>query len=109
MKLCKVSPVAVARSGGLLLMLMSGAAAAQALNLGGGTDAVGQQAITVLSQVGSWLQYLGLAVVTIAVLVQGYKVMFKQHRWGDVGHVLLGAAFIGGAGTLAGIFMKIWG
>ena len=87
----------------------AGVAMAQALSLAGGADAVGQQAVSTLSTIGSWLEYAGLGSATIAVLIQGYKVMMKQHRWGDVGHVLLVAGIIGGASTLAGIFMRIWG
>lgn len=87
----------------------AGIAMAQSLSLSGGADAVGQQAVSVLSTVGSWMEYCGLGAATLAMLVQGYKVMAKQHRWADVGHVLLGAMMIGGASTLAGIFMRMWG
>jgi hypothetical protein len=92
-----------------LWAVFAGVAAAQALSLAGGADVVGRQAVDTLSTIGSWLEYAGLGTATVAVLIQGYKVMMKNHRWSDIGHVLLGAGMIGGASTLAGIFMRVWG
>ena len=83
--------------------------AQQALNLSQQTDAVQTQSISIMSTVGSWLLYSGLGVCTIAIMIQGYKMMFKKHQWSDVGHIFLGAVFIGGAGILAGIFFKVLG
>ncbi len=93
---------------GAVMLGMAGTAFAQALSLSGGADMVGQQAVSTLSTIGSWLEYSGLGFVTVATLVQGYKVVAKQHRWSDLGHVLLGGLIIGGAGTLAGIAMQHW-
>ncbi|HEY8096972.1 MAG TPA: TrbC/VirB2 family protein [Methylobacter sp.] len=86
----------------------SGAAfAQQALNLSQQNDAVSTQSVSLMSTIGSWLLYSGLGVVTICIMLQGYKMMFKKHEWSDVGHVFMGAVFIGGAATLAGIFFKV--
>ena len=78
-----------------------------ALNLSQQTDAVQTQATSIMSTVGSWLLYSGLGVCTVAIMIQGYKMMFKKHQWSDVGHIFMGAVFIGGAAILAGIFFKV--
>lgn len=103
MKKVSVSSVAIG------MWAFAGVAMAQALNVGGGGGSVGQQGLSVLSLIGSILTYLGVGTVTCAVIVQGYKIIFKQHRWSDVGNVLVGAAFIGGASTIAGLLCQQWG
>jgi hypothetical protein len=89
-------------------LMLSGVAMADApLSLSQQTDAIATQGTSIMSTVGSWLLYAGLGVVTIAVMVQGYKMIFKKHQWGDVGHIFLGAVFIGGASVIAGIFFRV--
>ena len=86
---------------------MQAFAQTQGLQLTPQNDAVTAQGQSVMNTVGSWLLFFGLGTVTVCVMVQGYKMLFKKHQWSDVGHIFLGALFIGGAGTLAGIVFKV--
>lgn len=93
-------------------LLLSSVALAQtapgALTISTTSDALTTQGVSMMSTVASWLTYFGIGTCTLAVLFQGYKVMFKSHRWGDVGHVLGGAIMIGGAATIAGLVFKLF-
>lgn len=93
----------------VLLMMICSHAFADGLQLSEQNDAIAQQGNSLLNRIGSYLLFFGLSTVTICVMIQGYKMMFKKHQWNDVGHIFLGALFIGGAGTIAGIAFKIIG
>lgn len=47
------------------------------------------------------LQYSGVAVVSLAIVWAGYKMIFQHARWTDVATVVLGALLIGGASVIA--------
>jgi len=49
----------------------------------------------------STLQGAGIAVVTVAIIWAGYKMIFQHARWTDVATVVLGAVLIGAATTIA--------
>lgn len=54
-----------------------------------------------LENVAKLLQGAGVAVVTVAIVWAGYKMVFQHSRWSDVSTVVLGAIFIGAAGSIA--------
>ncbi|WP_455289669.1 TrbC/VirB2 family protein [Cupriavidus necator] len=56
---------------------------------------------TTLKNIADLLRDAGVAVVTIAIIWAGYKMIFQHSRWSDVSTVVLGAIFIGAAGAVA--------
>jgi type IV secretion system protein VirB2 len=63
----------------------------------GGFDKVN----TTVSNVVAILVTISIAVVTIAIIWVGYKMMFQGARLPDVANVLIGGTFIGGAAAFA--------
>lgn len=61
---------------------------------------------TVLNNVTSVMSKAGVAVVTIAIIWAGYKMIFQNARWADVSTVVLGSVLIGGAPSLATFLIK---
>lgn len=61
------------------------------------TDAVEQAVIdlTVL------LTTIGIGIVTIAIMVAGYKMAFQAARFSDVANILIGGTLAGGAAALS--------
>jgi type IV secretion system protein VirB2 len=74
------------------LLLFSGVA---------GATANFNQLNSTLLTVVSGLQGAGIAVVTVAIIWAGYKMIFQHARWTDVATVVLGAVLIGAATTIA--------
>jgi type IV secretion system protein VirB2 len=75
-----------------VLLLFSGVASAAA-NF--------SQLDSTLLTIVSGLQGAGIAVVTVAIIWAGYKMIFQHARWTDVATVVLGAVLIGAATTIA--------
>jgi type IV secretory pathway VirB2 component (pilin) len=56
---------------------------------------------TLLQNVLNVMQGIGVVAVSIAILYVGYKMVFQQARWSDIANIVFGAAFIGGATSIA--------
>ena len=67
----------------------------------GGLD----KANTLLEKVVEWLNYLSIAVVTIAILVVGYKVLFVGQTIRECSPIIIGAVIIASASTIASLLM----
>lgn len=67
----------------------------------GGLD----KANTLLQKVVEWLNYLSIAVVTIAILVVGYKVLFGGQTIRECSPIIIGAVIIASASTIASLLM----
>ncbi len=78
-------------SSALLLVLVSQAIHAQ------GFDKIN----TTVSNVNAILITISVAVVTIAIIWAGFKMIFQGARLVDVANVLIGGTLIGGAGAFA--------
>jgi type IV secretory pathway VirB2 component (pilin) len=69
------------------------------------TDSVVAQTLsnvnTLLQNVLTLLQGIAVVAVSIAIIWVGYKLIFQQARWADVANLVFGAAFIGGATSIA--------
>lgn len=81
-----------------LLPLALSAAAAQAQ----GFDKVN----TTVTNVQQILVLISVAVVTIAIMWAGYKMIFQEARLQDVANILLGGTLIGGAGAFAAFIVN---
>lgn len=51
-----------------------------------------------------FLEEIGVAVITIAVIVAGYKILFQGQTFREVSPILIGGIIIGSAATIAGAF-----
>jgi type IV secretion system protein VirB2 len=56
---------------------------------------------TLLQNVLTVMQGVAVVAVSIAIIWVGYKLVFQQARWSDVANIIFGAAFIGGASSIA--------
>jgi type IV secretory pathway VirB2 component (pilin) len=56
---------------------------------------------TLLQNVLAVMQGVAVVAVSIAIIWVGYKLIFQQARWADVANIVFGAAFIGGATSIA--------
>jgi type IV secretion system protein VirB2 len=56
---------------------------------------------TLLQNVLTVMQGVAVVAVSIAIIWVGYKLVFQQARWADVANIIFGAAFIGGATSIA--------
>ena len=68
----------------------------------GGLD----KAKTLLDKVIEWLNYLSIGVVTIAILVVGYKVLFGGQTIRECTPIIIGAIIIASAATVANLLMS---
>ena len=57
------------------------------------------------STLNGWLSAAGALIMTSAIMVAGYKVMFGGQAIREVTPILLGGILIGGAAMIAGIFL----
>lgn len=62
------------------------------------------KATTLLNTFLSWLTGIGVAVITIAVMIAGYKILFQGQTFREVAPILIGGILIGSAATIAGVF-----
>jgi type IV secretion system protein VirB2 len=60
-------------------------------------------ATTALTQIQGVMKSLGVAIVTIAMMYVGFKMVFQAAEWKDVAPVFWGGVLIGGAATVAGM------
>ena len=80
----------------------SATALALAAGLPGGAFAAGFDKIhTTVSNVNTILVTISIAVVTIAIIWAGFKMIFQGARLADVANVLIGGTLIGGAAAFA--------
>lgn len=63
------------------------------------------KANNLLSQIETGLKGFSLVVVTIAILVAGYKIIFQGQTFREVAPILIGGIVIGSASTIALIFV----
>ena len=56
---------------------------------------------TTVTNVNAILVTISVAVVTIAIIWAGFKMIFQGARLADVANVLIGATFVGGAAAFA--------
>jgi len=75
----------------LLMQSLSQQAMAQGLS----------NANTLMQNILTVMQGISVAVVSIAVMWVGYKMVFQHARWSEVANIVIGALFIGGAGAIA--------
>jgi len=90
----QVSPAA-ARA--LLVALAVTVGAAPAMVLAQGFDKIN----TTVTNVQTILVTISIAVVTIAIIWAGFKMIFQGARLSDVANVLVGGTLIGGAAAFA--------
>jgi type IV secretion system protein VirB2 len=64
---------------------------------GGGFDKITENA----NLIQTMLKAIAIVVVTLAIMVAGYKIIFSGARFQDVWGILLGGTLIGGASGLA--------
>lgn len=57
------------------------------------------------STVGGWLSGAGAIVMTIAIMVAGYKVMFGGQGIREVTPIVIGGILIGGSSMIAGMLL----
>jgi len=60
-----------------------------------------EQINTTVLNVQAILVLISIAVVTIAIIWAGFKMIFQAARLGDVAHILIGGTFVGGAAAFA--------
>jgi len=60
-----------------------------------------EQINTTVTNVQEILVLISIAVVTIAIIWAGFKMIFQAARLGDVAHILIGGTFVGGAAAFA--------
>jgi len=66
---------------------------------------IGENATTLLGQISTWLRGLGIVIITIALMVVGFRMAFQAAEWKDVAPVFWGGVLVGGAGAIAGVIM----
>lgn len=62
------------------------------------------KAKSLVDQFLSFLTGIGVAVITIAVIIAGYKILFQGQTFREVAPILIGGILIGSAATIAGVF-----
>lgn len=60
-----------------------------------------EQINTTVTNVQAILVLISIAVVTIAIIWAGFRMIFQAARLGDVAHILIGGTFVGGAAAFA--------
>lgn len=63
-----------------------------------------QKATAALTQVQTWLLSIGAVVVTLAIMMVGFRMMFGAAQWKDVAPVFWGGIFVGGASAISALF-----
>ena len=59
----------------------------------------------VVDRVSEWLQYLAIGIVTIAIFIVGYKVLFGGQTVRECAPILIGCAILGGASEIASLLL----
>ncbi|HDR1236518.1 hypothetical protein CBE90_04715 [Pasteurella multocida] len=63
-----------------------------------------QKATTLITNIQSWLRTISVVVITIAILVAGYKIIFQGQTFREVAPILVGGILIGAAAEIAKLF-----
>lgn len=63
-----------------------------------------QKATAALGQVQGWLLSIGAVVVTLAIMMVGFRMMFGAAQWKDVAPVFWGGIFVGGGTAISSLF-----
>lgn len=61
---------------------------------------------TLLDDIKGWLTLIGSTIITIALMVVGFRMAFQAAEWKDVAPIFWGGVLIGGAATLGPLFVK---
>lgn len=61
---------------------------------------------TLLTTVSTWMTGIGITIVTIALMVVGFKMVFHAAEWKDVAPVFWGGVIIGSAAAIASMFVS---
>jgi type IV secretion system protein VirB2 len=61
---------------------------------------------TLLKDVSTWMTGLGVTIVTIALMVVGFRMVFQAAEWKDVAPVFWGGVLIGSASAIAAMFVS---
>lgn len=61
---------------------------------------------TTVTNVSAILAVISVAVVTIAIIWAGFKMIFQGARLADVANVLIGGTLVGGAGAFAAFIVN---
>lgn len=64
------------------------------------------RATSTLNAISTWMQGLGVTVITIAVIWAGIKMIFGQQQMRDLGNVFWGSFLIGAASLVASFFFS---
>lgn len=59
-----------------------------------------------LTTISTWMQGLGITVITIAVIWAGIKMIFGHQQMKDLGNIFWGAFLIGAASLVASFFFN---
>jgi type IV secretion system protein VirB2 len=59
----------------------------------------------IMQKVIGELKTIGVAVVTIAVMFCGFRMVFQAAQWKDIAPIFWGGILIGGATTIAGVLL----
>lgn len=59
----------------------------------------------VVDRVSEWLQYLAIGIVTIAIFIVGYKVLFGGQTVRECAPILIGCAILGAASEIASLLL----
>jgi len=98
MQLISTRVVRLARHGtGTLLSALI----ATAPRLGAAADSGFDKISTTVTNVNAILVTISIAVVTIAIIWAGFKMIFQGARLADVANVLIGGTLVGGAAAFA--------
>lgn len=62
------------------------------------------KASNLINQINSWLTGISVTVITMAILVAGYKILFQGQTFREVAPILIGGVIIGGAAQIATLF-----
>lgn len=62
------------------------------------------KAKSLVDQFLGFLTTIGVAVITIAVMIAGYKILFQGQSFREVAPILIGGILVGSAATIAGVF-----
>ncbi|KOE58656.1 TrbC/VirB2 family protein [Aggregatibacter actinomycetemcomitans] len=63
-----------------------------------------EKATSLLTNIQSWLRGISVVVVTIAIVVAGYKIIFQGQTFREVAPILVGGIIIGAAAEIAKLF-----
>lgn len=64
------------------------------------------KATSTLTTLSTWMQGLGVTIITIAVIWAGVKMIFGHQQMKDLGGIFWGSFLIGGASLIASFFFS---